>query len=89
MMPTSTRSEPLPLMLYLRMLRRQYDFLGVVKRGELNYYLLLNDSDELALCQIQCNMARIKELADSFPAIIIIVRAIGFGIPSAGIQTRR
>jgi hypothetical protein len=62
---------------------RQSDFLGVVKRGELNYYLLLDDGDEVTLghdsSQIQRNMELIKELAEGSPSVTIVVRAIGFG----------
>jgi hypothetical protein len=62
---------------------RQSDFLGVVKRGELNYYLLLDDGDEFTLgrdsSQIQRNMALVKELAEGSPSATIVVRAIGFG----------
>jgi hypothetical protein len=62
---------------------RQSDFLGVVKRGELNYCLLLNDGDEVTLgcdsSQIKRNRGVIKELADSSPSVTIVVRAIGFG----------
>jgi hypothetical protein len=62
---------------------RQSDFLGVVKRGELNYYLLLDDGDEVTLgrgsSQIQRNMALIKELSEGSPSVAIVVRAIGFG----------
>jgi hypothetical protein len=61
---------------------RQSDFLGVVKRGELNYYLLLDDGDEVTIgrddAQIQRNMALIKELAESCSAVTIVVRAVVF-----------
>jgi hypothetical protein len=54
-----------------------------VKRGELNYYLLLDDGDEVTLgrdsSQIQRNMVLIKELDEGSPSVTIVVRAIGFG----------
>jgi hypothetical protein len=62
---------------------RKSDFICVVKRGELNCYLLLDDGDEVTMgrhaSQMQHNMALIRELADSCPDVTTIVRAIGFG----------
>jgi hypothetical protein len=62
---------------------RRSDFLGVIQRGELNCFLLLDDGDEVTLgrdaAQIQRNLELIKELAKGSPDVTIIVRAVGFG----------
>jgi hypothetical protein len=62
---------------------RRSDFLGVIQRGELNCFLLLDDGDEVTLgrdaARIQRNLELIKELAEGSPAVTIIVRAVGFG----------
>jgi hypothetical protein len=45
--------------------------------------MILDDGDEVAMgcdsSQMQCNMALIKDLADSCPAVTILFRDIGFG----------
>jgi hypothetical protein len=61
---------------------RRSDFVGVIQRGELNCFLLLDDCGDVTLgrnaAQIQRNLELIKELADGSPAVTI-VRAVGFG----------
>jgi hypothetical protein len=62
---------------------RSSDFLSVVKRGELNYYLVLDDGDEITFGrdapQMQDNLVLLKELGDAAASIVILVRAVGFG----------
>jgi hypothetical protein len=62
---------------------RSSDFLSVVKRNELNYYLVLDDGDEVTfgrdIPDMQNNLTQLKDMKDSATSIAMIVRDVGFG----------
>jgi hypothetical protein len=62
---------------------RSSDFLSVVKRGELNCYLILDEGGEITFSrdvpQMQNNLTLLKELGDNAASIVVVVRTVGFG----------